>query len=142
MENTNKEIDDLNNALKDIAEEHWTSFEYPILLSNIPPLLQEKVSNYKEVLKGTSLKAFIKESAGKSGYKLHEHPQQKARVGIIPASEHYEYEIQDTTDSSIAIDSKKREEVLISFFKSLATLPKEEIEKVNIPASVIVKLLK
>lgn len=141
MENRNGNVD-INKALKDIAEEHWNLYKCPILLSNIPYVLKEKVSNYKEVLKDVSLKAFIKESAGEFGYKLHEHPEQKAKVGIIPANEHYEYEIQDVTDSKIALGSNKREELLISFFKSLSTLPKEEIEKVNIPVSVIVKLLK
>ena len=133
----------LNSTLKELAESHWEAFQKPLLLSNLVPLLKAKEVDYKETIQDTSLKQFIKSTGKEHGYKLNEHPTQKEKIGVIPSCQDFTYD--DTTKRPRAIkpdDRKKREETLISFFKILSTLPETDIEKVNIPASVIIKILK
>jgi len=131
----------LVNAIKEITDDHWLSQKCPILLSALHPLLIAISPNYKELLNGKPIKQFIQET-GAHGYKLVEHPTQKAKIGIIPVDAEYKFPAAAEQIQQTSTDSPKGSAALISFLKALGNLPDEEIEKVNIPVSVLVKLLR
>lgn len=135
---TNSELD---NTLRDIATEYWATHNRPLLLSNLPPLIEEKLQDYKELLRGASLKGYIKGREGACGYKLIEHPMQKAKVGIIPSDIEYKFSPPPVDNPSVR-KSKADPGAIISFLAELAKLPEAEVEKIDIPVSVLVKLLK
>jgi len=104
-------------------------------------LLEDKVPDFRTALGSRTLKAFIKETEQFGGYKLVEHPIQRARVGVVPAGADYKFP-SEMDHSSMTIAKGSHQEATLAFFRALATLPSEDLEKVIIPASVLVKLLK
>jgi len=130
----------LIDALEQIAVHHWNTNKQPVLLSNLPPLLMKNLPDYKDILSGRSLKKFIKESEGK--YKLVEHPYQRAKVALLPKDESYKFpELDEKHEQSVIID-RNAEKALIEFLKALKKLPEQDQEKVQIPVSVLVKMIK
>lgn len=136
MEDQNK----LVIALRAISEKYWAERKSPVLLSALPRMLESEIPDYRTVLGLRTLKAFIKETGEAAGYKLVEHPVQRARVGIAPTAAAYEYPLESPPPKTIP--SKSNQGVTLAFFRALATLPDAELDKVVIPASVLVKLLK
>ena len=128
----------LKREIMEILTGTWKESEKPLLLSKIPSLLKKE--NYKEILNGVSLKDFISETSGENGYKIVEDSRNKARVGIIPFSEKYTYQLltSSRTDENKLRNNK---DVLIDFLKMLSTLPDEELDSIVIPARVLVKLV-
>ena len=128
-------------SLKAISDRNWAEKKYPLLLSALPRILEEEVPDYRTVLGPCTLKRFIKETGEAAGYKLVEHPTQRARVGIAPAATTYEFP-PEPSHVPKPIAAKSNQEVTLAFFRALATLPDSDLDKLIIPASVIVKLLK
>lgn len=131
----------LTLALRDVCDKNWNERQTPLLLSSLPRLIEERVKNYREVLGGRTLKAFIKEIGDSSGFMVVEHPTQKARVGITPTNANYSFPSESSSLPKTAVVKSNRE-VTLAFFSALATVSDAELDKVVIPASVLVKLLK
>lgn len=130
-------------ALKKISEEHWRADAAPILLSSLPPMLETEAAGYREGLGGKTLKAFIKEVGHEAGFKLIEHPTQRAKLAIAPTIAEYEFPDEEPRRASESGGNfAKTQEPVLAFLRALATLPPEELEKVVIPVSTLVKLLK
>lgn len=139
----NNELENLQKILSDIAEAHWRANDQPVLLSNLPPLLLNKIPDYKKLLGTNSLKQFILQSAATSGYKLAEHPTQNAKIGLLPAQVEFEFDVSTVAkDVQVTQNSRSNEKALIEFLRALRTLPARDIADVHIPASVLVGLLK
>lgn len=139
----------LEAALKEISQQHWDEHEEPMLFSSLPNALTKALGglDYREILKGKSFKAFVKASQGRAGYELAEHPTTKARVGLMPAGKKYEFKDAAAKPKAkvaahVSTEVKNAPNRAIALFTILATLSEEDLEKVVIPASVIVKLLK
>lgn len=81
----------LVTAVKTITENHWTERNSPVLLSALPQLLEGEAPDFRAVLGSRTLKAFIKETGESAGYKLVEHPTQRARVGVAPTAAEYKF---------------------------------------------------
>jgi hypothetical protein len=137
MEDQNK----LETTVKVISEKHWAERQAPILLSALPRLLEGEVPDYRTALGPRTLKAFIRETGEAAGYKLVEHPTQQARVGVAPATASYEFPAELHT-STKTVPAKSNQAVTLAFFRALATLSDADLDKVAIPVSVLVKLLK
>jgi hypothetical protein len=127
--------------IKAISEKHWAESSTPVLLSTLPPMLEVEVPDYRTILGARSLKAFIQQTEETKGYKLVEHPTQRARVGVTPAEVEYKFS-PDPTALLKTNAAKSNQEITLAFFRALATLPNADLDKVVIPASVLVKLLK
>lgn len=132
---------ELVTAIKAISEDYWRSQNSPILLSALPLMLEKSNPNYRAVLGDRTLKAFVRETENTESYKLVEHPIQRARVGVVPAEANYEFP-QGVPSPPTVITAKNSQEVTLAFFRALATLPEDDLDKVVIPVSVLVKLLK
>jgi len=128
-------------CVKTISDEHWRDQQSPILLSALAPRLETVYPGYREVLGVRTLKAFIKETGAAAGYELFEHPIQHARVGVAPVGASYEFPSELTTHSA-TIPARGTHESTLAFLRALATLPSGDLDKVVIPVSVLVKLLK
>jgi hypothetical protein len=126
-------------TVKAISEKYWGEQNSPVLLSTLPKILETEAQNYRAVLGTRTLKVFIKETEEAAGYKLVEHPTQRARVGVAPASADYEFPLEPPPKT---VATKSNREATLAFFMALATLPDAELDKVVIPASALVKLLK
>lgn len=143
---------DLTAVLKDISVEHWNTRKSPILLSQLPGKLEPLVPGYKDLLAGKSLKAFALESGASAGFKLVEHPIQRAKLGLVPFDVEFEFPKDDQSkegDTSAGFSrhgstdrTLRNEEPVLALLRALRWLPEEELEKVVIPVSALVKLLK
>lgn len=132
-------------ALKEIADTNWAKEQNPILLSEVGPILAKKSedADYKTLLRGKSLKSFIKETGNEHGYQLLVHPTQRAKIGLAPLTAQFEY--PNAASEELPKKSeipRKRENKAMTLLDILATLPEEELAKITIPVSSIIKLLK
>jgi hypothetical protein len=133
-------IDDLSTALREITQDQWGKFQQPILLSDLPSKLQEKLeADYKEIIGGKSLKSFIQNSGTDKGYRLVEHPTQRARLGLVPDGIAFEFSVEETKEMTVS--SKLTKQDIDGFVKVLECLSPEELRRVSLPASLFVKLL-
>lgn len=130
----------LSVAIKAICDEFWADRRVPMLLSGLPRAVEQTIPNYRDMLEGRSLKSFIQETSASAGYKLVEHPTQRARVGVIPATESYQFP-EAPLKAAQPIVKKSSRQVTIEFFRVLGELEHDDLGKMVIPASILVKLL-
>lgn len=131
-------IDDLVNALRDIASEDWQAYQQPVLLSRLPKKLAERLhGDYKSILGVGSLKNFIKESPPDRGFRLVEHPTQRAKLGVVPRGIDFEFPIESDAPSSGALSKQDIE----GFTRVLRSLTPDELRRVTLPANLVVRLL-
>lgn len=140
----------LADALREIAEETWNSSSQPALLSSLPVELQRRRpgEDYKEALGTQSFKIFITETGPASGYQLIEHPQQRAKLGLLPAGETFQFPLSADSKAAGAASSNRtipggaRAREVIAVLRLLSTLPDGDLDKITIPVSVIAKLFR
>lgn len=141
----------LKEALKKIADEYWGERKQPLLLSALPEKLSDAVGDYKDVIGNRSLKSFILSSGEGFGFKLIAHPTQSAKLGLLPVEANFEFPAEEEAPQQraiVATQERTRErgirsqEPVLTLLRALRALPAEELEKVVIPVSVLVKLLK
>lgn len=126
-----------------IVNSHWTESNQPILLSNLQPKIIEVIGKdeYEKLLNGKTLKKFLEEtSSSEVGYKVVIHPEQSAKVGAVPFNASFSYgEVSPNIDKEVTTKRFNRAGALL---RILSFLSDDDLEKVNIPASVFVKLYK
>lgn len=135
--------DELVNHLKSIADDYWQSKKTPIFLSQLVPTLIARAGNadFRVALGTQTLKSFIKSTSEMGRYRLIEHPTQIAKVALAPIDAEFEFSQSGTTEGvSNAIPTQRRPNKAIALLDILSTLPDEEIQKITIPISVLVKL--
>lgn len=135
---------EIKDALQSITLDYWTAHDRPLLLSNLPPLMEARVTNYKDLLDKRTLKSVIKELATEVQVRLVTHPTHKAKVAVVPASVEFEFKEDERpapSKSSISAQVSEDEPVL-ALLRALARLSPEELDKVSIPVAVLVKMLK
>ena len=134
--------EDLAEKIVALATANWGETSKPLLLSRLGPDLKAEDFDYKEILAGQGLRNFIdKEIADLT---VAQHPQQYAKVGVHPASQTFSYSdaiVEDKPEPSEFDKLRKNRRAFYGFIQAISELPPEEIEGVNIPARVIVRLL-
>jgi len=137
---------EIKAAIKRITDERWAVRKAPILLSELPSRLEAEIPDYRDVLGSKSLKAFASDISEASGVKLVEHPSQRAKLGLVPTDVVFEFSTEEITQQGISEGSRLRgpqsQEPVLFFLRALRALPPDELEKVVIPVSTLVKLLK
>ena len=119
----------LIKSLEKIAATHWKTTGQPVLLSNVPPLLAGDEPEYKEFLGNQSLKQFIKETEVEpsSQYKLITHPNQSAKLGLVPLPEGDKFQFEESAPpEQPPINDRSSEKALIDFLKALKKLPPQD----------------
>lgn len=136
------EKEDLICKIQKITKAFWDTHNQPLLLSDLPrKLIEEGIDNYKEIAEG-NMKKFVSSSMSSDNYKLIVHPHQKAKIGIIPATESYSYDVSfEPRDKKTNYrDCNISEKSAILFLRSLSKLSDEEIDSIVIPTKVLAKL--
>ena len=126
------------------AKEAWNE-ERPYLLSFAAPDMAANDIDYKAILNGERLKAFVERTAREGKYQIVKHPYQRAKVGVVPSGVQFQFRDDDQKQagSSRSIHSiSEQGATLFNFLKALAELPQEDLEGFVIPARVLVKLAK
>jgi hypothetical protein len=137
--------DALKIAIKTIADKYWETNQQPILLSEVGPILMKEAGgvDYRTLLDGKSLKVFIRDTGGEHGYRLVEHPTQGAKVALAPLSSKFEFTVIATEKLPKKSDAIRRGgNKVAALLEILSALPEEELAKISIPVSALVKLLK
>lgn len=138
----------LKSALREIADDHWKNNQKAIFLSDVAPALAALAKkagavDYRTLLEGKSLKAFIKDTGPSNGYRLVEHPTQGAKIALAPLSSKFEFTSTVAEKTPKKSDPmRKRENKAVALLEILATLPEAELAQISIPVSALVKLLK
>lgn len=141
--------DELVKFVKDETLSRWQESQWPLYLADIPSLLREKQSiDYKNVIGDERLKSFSETTSGSNSYTVVRHPFQKAKIGLIPPGENFEFpdNATNTFDPPINVlrietpDSRSHK-VTLDFLKVISTLPADEQASIIIPTHIIAKLL-
>lgn len=134
---------DIIKTITDIINSFWNDEKRPLLLSSLPSKLKEiGVVNYKEIINNVPLKDFIENTSSKNSYKLVMHETQRAKIGIIPASESFDFSgTQSKEEYKREPKIVKSEKVTIDFIKLLSSLSNEELDSIVIPTRILVKLI-
>lgn len=140
--NTNEE---LIEKIKCLADEAWAEDQRPLYLSNLPFRISVKYPefDYKSVLGSDSLKQFILNTEESGGYKLITHPSQWAKVAVAPKWVDYQFpESLKCVDSELKTYDSDGEKKVITLLKTLGNLSEDDLDKVNIPISILVNMVK
>lgn len=139
------DLQQVKDALKTVANDYWEINKKPLLLSNLPAVLEAKAPNFKSILGPQNLKSFIKDYATEMDVRLIEHATHKAKVGVAPATVTFDF----PTDSSLENEAQKTsrirhkgEKAVLALLHSLGSLSDKELDQVTIPVSVLVKMMK
>ena len=115
----------------------------PYLLSLAAPDLAAVGIDYREILNDEKLKAFVERTAGEGRYQFVKHPQQRAKLAIVPHGADFRFESEEG-ESTETREARRGESngghVLMDFLDALSKLPSEDIDGVIIPTRVLVKL--
>lgn len=134
----------LEALLKEIADQYWKENGEPMFLSDLPPALGKAgIVDYRKLLEGKSLKAFIKDSAETGGYRLVEHATQSAKVALAPMDAKFEFSTPPAEEVvKKPTQTRKSSNKALALLEILATLPESELAQISIPVSALVKLAK
>lgn len=133
---------DLTDKIVELAKANWKETSEPLLLSRLGPTLKAEGFEYKEILDGQGLRNFIDKEVAE--LTIAQHPQQYAKVSVHPAEEPFSYSsapVEAKSEPSGLDKLRKNRRAFYGFIQAISELPPEEIESVNIPARVIVRLL-
>lgn len=151
-------MDATADAIRDYAiqrtHEAWVE-KQPYFLARLSPELQARGVNYKEVIGPRPLKRFLEEEAA-SHLRVVSHPLKRNMIGLIPAGEHYEFasQIINSEDESTGVRQveplaheragKKPNGrfIVMAFLDLLAELDPSDLDKVNLPTSILAKLVR
>jgi len=126
-----------DSYLKESVSENWKKTGEPFLLSSIGSTFTKE--EIKQNTGGLSITNWIRNNLDSLDLKIVSHPTQKEKIGLIPRNEKYSYE---TNEISVIRTNLTDRELTLSFIELLQKkcTPKE-LEEINLPLKVLVKLL-
>lgn len=131
------------------AGEWWRSKRTPYLVSSIGIDLKQSGLEYRQLAAPSINLAKYLSSIAHGEFKVVSHPSLRARVGVIPGSEHYNFPEEEpaTAKGEVIAQGERvrrttpRKYVVLNFLEALSDLPQEELDKISLPISVLAKLL-
>lgn len=137
-------VDDIRKHVIAKTTEVWSTSQQPYLISHISPELRAKGIEYKDIIAPQTLKQFL----GTVGeVRIVQHPLHKPKIGLVPHGVAFEYEEDATVSRSTESTTPKRPRqpssgyIVIQFLDALSKLDKEDLDKVNIPVSVLAQIV-
>jgi hypothetical protein len=131
------------------VQEVWDGHQQPYMLARLSPDLAKEGINYKKVLGETRLKDFFRAAANR--IKIVTHPTQKAKIGLIPPGENFEF-ASETSASKPRVDlvsnliergrGSRRRVIVSNFLQLLSELDDTEASQVQIPTHILSKLMR
>lgn len=137
----------LVELLAEEAQKTWAERKEPCLLSVAVPTLLMNGFNYREVTGAESLSKWSS-TVSQDKFEVVRHPIMKAKVGIIPKGEFFQYPETESIKPSNDLDGanarrdRYRKPVVVRFLESLEALTEEERASIVLPVNVIAKLMK
>lgn len=145
-------IETLALRISDFVQEAWQVDAQPVLLSNLGMELRRSGVDYKPIISGKSLSAFISEQVDQ--VTIIQHPTEKLKLGVIPKGEFFEFQAEasgkkDPSEVESGSNSTQPENThvtesrraLYAFIHQLSKLPASERDGVNIPINVLIRLM-
>ena len=140
----NMDKDDLATFLAKRATEEWNSGKNPYLLSKVHPELKENLVDYREIIdQDTTLKQFA--ASIPNLVKLVQHPEQRAKVGVVPPDVDFSFMPQsemEPPDAAQRTRTQRGRNVphrTVQLLDLLAQLDDEDISKIEFPLSVLIR---
>lgn len=126
-----------DSYLKESVSENWKKTGEPFLLSSIGSKFSKE--QIKQNTGGLSITNWIRNNLDSLDLKIVSHPTQKEKIGLIPKDEKFSYE---KNEISVIRTNLTDRELTLSFIELLQKkcTPKE-LEEINLPLKVLVKLL-
>lgn len=133
------------------TQQHWDKTRQPYLMSSLGSDLKGAGIDYHTALGEMTLGALF--SSRETNLNVVRHPLYRAKVGLIPVGESYEYAAQEMLPGADVEAGPARSprpgdrrprnarHVVMNFLEALGSLPDEDLRHVNIPASVLAKLV-
>lgn len=131
------------------AQQTWDEHKQPYLLARLSPDLMAEGVDYRQILGEQKLKDFLASHSEK--VKVIVHPQQKAKIGLLPSDVDFEYDPvpeatihsppkRSTPDSGL--HGSKRRYIVGSFLQMVSELEEADAKQVEIPAHILAKLMR
>ena len=131
------------------AQQTWDEHKQPYLLARLSPDLMAEGVDYRQILGEQKLKDFLASHSEK--VKVIVHPQQKAKIGLLPSDVDFEYDPvpeatihsppkRSTPDSGL--HGSKRRYIFGSFLQMVSELEEADAKQVEIPAHILAKLMR
>lgn len=134
----------LGKFIEKAATRAWEDHRSPYFLSSLSPEFREEGHDYKAVIGEERLKTAVKRLSGRFNFTVVEHATQRAKVGVIPKGEAFEFEEKPTSrrgTTLMASHVEERQRITIEFINELGRLPPDLLDGVVIPTKVLVRLL-
>lgn len=123
--------------------ETWEQRRTPYYLSFVATDLKRSGVDYRELVAPLKLSQWA--SANDiSDLKLISHPTQRARIGFVPATSGFKFDVEDApVEARPRADTQSRHgRLLVQFVHSLANLPDSAVVDFSVPAKTLIALLK
>lgn len=143
-----EEQQELVEFLRECTRERWPG--QPFYLSMVQPRLKEAGrGDYRQILGEEKISAFVRRTEGEDTYKVVVHPRQKAKIGLIPPGEDYQFSVEEVADRDVQRGPdvegagprfRGSGSLLLELLRELGRLSPEEQNAVVIPTRVLVKL--
>lgn len=143
MTNAISDVVSFKDFLRQRAQETWNERSIPYYLSVVATDLKREGVDYRTFTGPLRLAQWLsKEEIPET--KFISHPTVKAKVGLIPAKEDYDFSSELAADQvhSRPRPTAKRGQALVTFVNSLAAMPEAASAELSIPAKVLIALLK
>lgn len=131
----------LREYLAETVPTYWKEKKQPFLLSIIGSQFTKEEIRLET--KGLSVVNWIKENPD-LGYKIISDPSNRARIGMIPSSEHFQYSTVTAINHNVSNGSfsESDREITLKFLELLQQrCTFKELQEINIPISILMKLL-
>lgn len=129
--------------LRERAQETWDQRGIPYYFSMVATDLKRLGLDYHSFTGALRLVQWATKEAIPDT-KLVAHPTIKAKVGLVPAAVDYDFSNEPPSDqaSSRPRSGGKRGQALIKFVESLSVMPEDAAADFDVPAKVLIALLK
>ncbi len=133
--------DGLKAFLMARTQSHWDEYQQPYFLSRAATDIKAQGIDYRDILKDEKLKEFSRRVRIEDGFRLVEHPSQKAKVGLVPTDIAFQFPVEvDDAQQGGSPQNRVHGQTLLDFLHALSRLPPEDLDAVVLPTRVLVKL--
>lgn len=137
------DLESFKSFIRDRARETWDERNTPYYLSYVATDLKKQDIDYRELIGPLKLSQWAA-SNDIPDTVLVTHPNQRARIGFVPADSGFEFGADDVSPAEDARpkSSNARARALVQFVQSLADLPEDALTNFTVPAKTLIALLK
>lgn len=123
-------LSEFKEKIREVVVEYWGKNKTPLLLSQLPVVLG--IEGYEQFIEPNGWKSFLSSTSGdQTGYRLVQHPQQLAKIGLVPNEVTFDYK---NYEEKIEISA----ELLLNI---LSKLDGKQLKSIQLPADITLALV-